>query len=96
MRKLWLTAPLLILAGCGDGNVPNTNTGDQEQAVHMKYVGNAFSGDRDPINGCRVYAFQLNGYYQTAILCHGAAMTASASHQRRDEEDRQTQQQANQ
>lgn len=82
--RIYLTATLLgLTSACS--SVPNTHVYSSPQAipVPIRYVGPAQAGDSaDPINGCRVYAFRLDTYIQTAILCpNGHVTTASAAHE---------------
>lgn len=83
MKKIVLMLSLLALCACN--NLPNTNSSAAVQAptvVAMRYVGTASIANRaDPMNGCRVYAYQMDGYVQTAVLCKGEVTTASNHNQ---------------
>lgn len=85
MSMALLTIPTWAFFLCGCNNLPNTTSNVRgEQAVQMRFIGIATAGSGDPINGCRVYAFQMNGYTQTAILCKGVVTTASNHHESDD------------
>jgi hypothetical protein len=79
----------LAMSGCTE-YVPTSEVSKPTPIViGMKYLGPASSGiEGDPINGCRVYAFKLEGYFQTAVYCpSGRISTASAAHQKSDDDD---------
>jgi hypothetical protein len=92
MKRTFLLAVLLLtLSGCSDyvADTRLSNAVSAPTSVQMKYVGLATTGaEGDPINGCRVYVFRVESYYQTAVYCGtGRVMTASASHQKSDDDD---------
>ena len=85
----------LLLVGCED-TVPSTTVSAKDkdgklpppQKVEMMYLGPAHVEDsNDPMNGCRVYVYKIEGYIQTAILCNGKVLTSSAHHQKKKSDD---------
>lgn len=90
--KKTIAASLLLLAGCS--SLPDTTSDNTikkgPQTVKMIYIGAArASSDEvaDPINGCRVYAFTLDSYTQTAILCRNGQVTVGSSHHQKSNND---------
>jgi len=94
-----LVASILVLftiamVGCSS-TVPSTDIIARDgkfpppQAVQMKYLGSATTDDtNDPMSGCRVYVFKVDGYYQTAVLCPiGKVTTGSAGHEKKKNDD---------
>ncbi len=81
MKKTLLVLPaLLVLAGCDD--LPDNKSGSGNTApgvVNMKFLGTAQAGPGEPINGCRVYGFSVNGDTQTAVMCGNKVTVASGS-----------------
>lgn len=95
----FLILAALFLVGCDDNLVStNTNGTDKNgkdtfpapQNVQMHYLGPAkvMNNDAsDPMNGCRVYAFKVNDYVQTAVMCGNKVTVSSAAHQKKKKDD---------
>lgn len=88
-RKFALIVLALVASSCKEYVPTSEASRPNPMPVGMKYLGTASTGiDGDPMNGCRVYAFKLEGYYQTAVYCpSGRVSTASAAHEKSSDDD---------
>lgn len=97
IRRWFACVMLMALAACSntvpDASVSVHGVFPQPSDVQVKYLGPARSDQEgDPISGCRVYVFRVEGYYQTAVWCpNGKASVSSSGHERKSADDSQQQ-----
>jgi len=89
-KIIGITFLALLMISCEDGGTPDTqvNTTTGNSTIEMRPLGVAHAGLNEPINGCKVYAFKIEGFYQTAVYCkNGTVTTASAHHEKTDKDE---------